>query len=79
MTAKLGDLSVEIGSKVEEQYSDNGVAAQVVADVAMDVLMDWLVGPSKENEGTSALRVSNPRVQPSRSINGEDLSDARND
>ena len=55
MAAKLEDISVEIGSRVAQQYSDISLAPEAIAEVALDVLMEWLVGTPEGSKRTSGL------------------------
>jgi hypothetical protein len=55
MAAKLEDISVEIGSRVARHYSDISLAPEAIGDVALDVLMEWLVGNPEGNKERSKL------------------------
>jgi hypothetical protein len=44
IAAKIGDLSAEIGIRVAAQAADGPLTSTITADIARDVLMEWLAG-----------------------------------
>jgi hypothetical protein len=47
IAAKIDDLSIEIGFRVAAQATRGHLTPAITADVARDVLMEWLAGSNK--------------------------------
>jgi hypothetical protein len=47
IAAKIDDLSLEIGIQVAAQATHQPLTSETIADIARDVLMEWLVGSNR--------------------------------